>query len=162
MGHNYGGVKDADASGNRNPYFLAGNYTVKIVKVREHTSRPPKNEDYYIIDAEILKSDVEELRVGTVCSQMIKISQDMGIINIKRFLLATNGLDPENKDNNEFIEESTVVNSVENGTENGRILDLRCYMTETQNKNEFTVHQWVAARSEDQDENPLLDLAALN
>lgn len=161
MSHNYGGVKDVDASGNRNPYFQAGNYTVRIVKVREHTSRPPKSEPFYIIDAEILKSDVEELRPGTVCSQMIKVNQDMGIINIKRFLLATNGLDPENKDNNEFIEESTVINSVENGTENGRILGLRCYMTETQSKNEFTVHQWVAARAEDQDENKLLDLSAL-
>lgn len=161
MPHNYGDVDNADATGNRNPYFVAGTYKCKIVAIREHTSRPPKKEPFYIIDAEILESDVESRPVGMVCSHMIKVNQDMGPINIKRFLLASNGLDPQNKDNNDLIGAKETIASVEQKTEEGRILGLQCYTTETQGGSEFTVHQWQQALPEDQVDNPLLDTSQL-
>ena len=93
-------LNTADASGDKKPWFEPGHYMVRIVKVKAFDDR--NGHPLVVIEAECLESDNESIRVGSVYSQVMKMDQDMGPINLKRFLIASQGGDPGKKENSDF------------------------------------------------------------
>jgi len=143
----YSGVNDADATGDRHPYFLVGNHTVEIIKVIDRVSR--NRELFIVIEAKLLSTDSENMRVGTTYAQLIKYNNDMGPINLKRFILAANGLEATEETNKE-VDEDTVEDVLSDDQPlAGVVLGLQCHTILTKSdKKEFTVHTWSPAAIE--------------
>lgn len=141
----FSGVTDADPTGKRNPYFQPGNYKVKIDSVMTKTSR--QGVLFFIVEATILESDVDELKPGTQCSWLTKINSDMGPINIKRFVAACQGLDPFGNDAKEIDEEDCEVVVSDGNPCQGLIMELKCSSTTTKAGQPFTIHNWQAAEN---------------
>jgi hypothetical protein len=133
-----------DPSGMRNPWFAPGRYRVRIAKLREVNSR--KGFTFYVIDAELVEiydTEIpEKMKVGRTYSQMIKFNEDMGPINVARFLLAAMGLDPIHPDNKGLIGEEEINASIDTQFCAEQEMDLDCVTIQTQSGNDFTEHRW--------------------
>jgi len=117
-------------------YFKAGNYEVSLLAVKAVLSR--KNENLFVIETEILKSDVESLRPGTKVSQVINLSKhESAPGNIKGFLCAA--LDAPEDEVGEA--EAELVTSELNPLA-GTKMGLVCTTILTKAKTDFTLHQW--------------------
>lgn len=93
-------LNQADASGDKKPWFEPGHYQVRIAKCKAFDDR--RGNPLCVIEAEVLESDNDVVKVGGTYSQIIKMNQDMGPINLKRFLIAAWGGDASKKENSEF------------------------------------------------------------
>lgn len=143
--------KAIDPTGQRNEWFSPGSYRVRIVKLREVDSR--KGDTFYCIDAEMIEvydTEVpEKMKEGRVYTQMIKWNDDMGPINCARFLLAANGLDPNDKDNKGVIDEDVINESIDTQFCVGQEMDLDCVTITTKKGTDFTEHRWKPWQEED-------------
>lgn len=133
----FSGVKDARMTMG-GVYFLAGTYQVEIIKVHMVTSR--KREDFFTIEAKILESDNAERKPGITCTQMIKMSQDAALGNIKGFVSAAYDTPAEEVD-----EEVCELVVDEENPLGGLIVNLECVDITTRDGNPFTLHRWSAA-----------------
>jgi len=135
---------DATSAGNRRPYFLEGTYRVRVVKCAAISSRT--GIPFFIVEAEILESNHPERPPGMVCAQVIKMATDMGPINVKRFIAAANGIDPNSNEANEQVNEEVCEYAVSDEQPlTGIELGLQCVNTQTQRGTDFTIHHWQAA-----------------
>lgn len=156
-------VKDAKASGDKLPNLVAGDFQVKISNVKDVDGR--EGDTFYIIEMEVLKSSTDEVIVGRFYSYVIKYNIDMGPVNVKRFLLAAYGFDPQDPDNEDenFLREEGVLEADEGWEElvemslgedqpiAGIVMNLSCVLETTKKKKQpFTKHTWFAAVEEDQ------------
>lgn len=143
-----------DPSGQRNDWFAPGNYKVRISKLREVKSR--KGDLFYVIDAELVdiyQTEVPEKMVeGRTYSQMIKFNDDMGPINVARFLLAACGEDPNNPDNKGQIGEDEINESIDTQFCVGQEMDLECVTIQTRAGKDFTEHRWKPYDEDDDEE----------
>lgn len=90
----FGGINDADPTGSRLPYFEPGSYLVVIDDIKYKEARSGKS--FYIIETTIEQSNNPVRQVGTPAACMIDMSnKDMRGVNLKRFLGAALGVDPE-------------------------------------------------------------------
>lgn len=150
----YSKVTGTDASGGRKPWCEPGEYWVRIVKCREHDGR---NDFYFVIDMEIVEilstSDPVKMRVGAEYSQMIKIQEDMGPVNIKRFILAANGYDWKDKENNDVVDEEDVEFVLSDAQPlEDKLMRLTCQLIQTKEKKDFTEYVWHPVEEDDDDE----------
>lgn len=135
---------DATAAGNRRPYFLEGTYRVRIVKSAAFNSR--MGIPFFVVEAEILTSNNPERPAGMICAQVIKLSTDMGPINVKRFIAAANGIDPNSAEANEEVDEDVCEYAVSDEQPLAGIeMGLQCVVTKTQKNADFTIHHWEPA-----------------
>lgn len=131
-------------------YFLAGLYGVKVKRVHMITSR--KKEDLFIVECVILTSNNDLRKPGTTCSWVVKMSQDAALGNIKGFMAAINGIDPNDDgaieeqigDDLEELCETAV--SDDNPLEDENI-DLEVVNIKTREGNDFSLHKWKPAGS---------------
>lgn len=149
-------VADADVTGG-GVYFEPGQYRVEIEAVKTVRSQR-NNHDYWIVECLIKDSDVESRPAGSRASQVVDIGNVMGPVNIKAFVAAASGIDPEDDEINEKLiaawEELTgqelsieeICELVCDEKENplgGLELDLECRTIKTRAKGtDFTKHFW--------------------
>lgn len=142
----FSGIEQAQV-GQGGVYFLEGLYKVEMLRV--FTMRSRKGDDLFIAETKILESDQEERRVGTTCSWVVSMKQDAAMGNIKGFIAAANGIDPNDKDkvDAEVTEEAAeFVVSAENPLK-GVTMGLECVPIKTRAGNPFTLHKWQVAEA---------------
>ncbi len=121
-------------------YFLPGQYLVEITKVHMIQSR--KREDMFIIETVVIESDVPGRPKGSRPSQLIKLSNDAAMGNIKSFLAAVmNEEDPDSIGEDEWEATGELVVSEENPLAGIRVY-LNCVDMVTKSGGEFTLHNW--------------------
>lgn len=152
----FSSVEQADVTGG-GVYFLPGEYVVEIDKVKTVRSQR-NNKDYWIVETTILESDNEERPADSHASQVVDISNIMGPVNIKAFVAAASGIDPQDPEVNEKLvatwEELTeqelsieqicelICDEDENPLQ-GLKLHLECRNIKTRSTgNDFTKHFW--------------------
>jgi hypothetical protein len=140
------GITGADASGDRKPWLESGRYRVRITACREVTSR--KNDVFFIVEVEVLvihQTDVpEKMKVGRHYCQMIKFNDDMGPINVKRFLLCALGMDPNTAENQDRVDDDAAIYSVSNDQPlAGLEMEVHVEMITTKAGNPFSKHNWM-------------------
>lgn len=86
-------IDSANANGSRNPYLLDGQFHLKIKKVQTFTSR--QKVLFFLVEMEILASTNLERPEGMTITWMTKLTAEMGAVNVKRFLAAASGIDPD-------------------------------------------------------------------
>jgi len=117
-------------------YFKAGTYKVEISAVKSILSR--MNENMFVVETEILESNVDELRPGTKCSQVINLSKhDSAPGNIKAFMCAALDVKAD-----EITEDEVELAVSEENPLKGTIMGLVCTTTKTKRNTDFTLHQW--------------------
>lgn len=137
----FDGIEDAQV-GQGGVYFLPGKYLVKVLKCITLKSR--KREDLFIVECEILESDVPERKPGTKASWIVNFKQDAALGNIKGFIAAANGIDPGNESAvNEQVNMDICeyVVSDENPLA-GTPVGLVCVNKKTRAGSDFTLHMW--------------------
>lgn len=141
-------VGDAKASGDKLPNLPAGRYAVEITKCKDVEGR--SGDLFFIVELKIQESDNSAVSVGAAYSQVIKFNNDMGPINVKRFILAANGFDPNDAANDDEVGEDEVefVLSEEQPLA-GLVMDLQCDMIKTKAGKDFTKHTWFAVEDAD-------------
>lgn len=85
-------------------YFTAGNYQVRIKEVKIVPSQAGGNKEYFVIETEILDSDNPKIKPGSERSHVIDMSNVMSMPNIKAFIAAVSGVDPQSSTINEEVE----------------------------------------------------------
>lgn len=142
-------VGEAKASGDSLPNLFPneeigtrGEFLVRIIKVKDVDGR--EGDVFFIIEFEILKTSHESAVVGRAYSHVIKYNHEMGPPNVKRFILAANGLDPNDEENEDQADEdATDYILSEDQPLAGQEMDLTCEVIRTKKKKEpFTKHIW--------------------
>lgn len=116
-------------------YFLPGTYKVKLAAVKSIVSRAKDN--CFVIEAEILESNVPERQPGTKASQVINMKHDSAPGNIRSFIAAALNVDFKQVGEDEA---ELAVSDLQplSGTE----MYLTAVMTTTKKNTPFTLHQW--------------------
>lgn len=145
-------VGEAKASGDSLPNLLMGEpigtraeCVVRITNIKDVDGR--SGDLFFIIEFEVLETSNDAILKGRQYSQVIKYNQDMGPVNVKRFILAVNGLDPNDPDNEEAFSEDEIEDAIDGaiseGLLNGTEMPLSVEVVETKKKKEpFTKHTW--------------------
>jgi hypothetical protein len=139
-------------------YFEAGNYVVDIVAVKMVNSR--KREDLYTIETCVVESDNPKVIVGRKYTCQYNRKHDSFFGNVKGFLAAANGVEPDPRNEKEiatlFTDESgrdiaEEVAEMSVSDENplaGTRLTLNCVIKKTRAGNDFTIHNWSPYKGE--------------
>jgi hypothetical protein len=137
----FDGIEDAQV-GQGGVYFLPGIYKVRILKCITLKSR--KREDLFIVECEVIESDVPERKPGSKASWIVNFKQDAALGNIKGFIAAATGIDPG--DTARVNEEVTLdVCEYAVSDENplaGSVLGLVAVNKKTRAGTDFTLHMW--------------------
>lgn len=137
----FDGIEDAQV-GQGGVYFLPGKYLVKVLKCITLKSR--KREDLFIVECEVVESDVPERKPGSKASWIVNFKQDAALGNIKGFIAAANGIDPgdESAVNEQVnLEICEYVVSDENPLA-GTLVGLVAVNKKTRAGSDFTLHMW--------------------
>lgn len=149
-------VGDAKASGDSLPNIFQneeigqrGEFHVRITNVKDVDGR--QGDVFFIIEFDVLKSNHKSVIEGRQYSQVIKYNQEMGPTNVKRFILAANGLDPNSEENeNEVGEDEVEFVLSEDQPLAGLEIDLMCEVIKTKQKGTpFTKHTWFPVETDD-------------
>jgi len=136
-------VDEAKAAGDKLPNMLPGTFKVRIDRIKDFEGF--QGDLFYIIEFEVLESSNEDIEVGKFYSQVIKYNQTMGPINVKRFVMAASGLDPNDSENEEAIGAEEVEESLSDEQPfSGLVMDLQCDNITTQKNKPFTKYTWEA------------------
>jgi hypothetical protein len=133
------------------PIGTRGEFLVDILRTKDVEGRT--GDLFFIIEFKVIESSHSSVLEGRDYSQVIKYNQDMGPINVKRFVLAANDMDPNDEENEDEVDGETVeyVLSEEQPLA-GKQMPLTCEVVKTKKKGEaFTKHTWHA--NEEDDEN---------
>ena len=107
----FNAIDGADATGQRNPYLLRGQYLLRIVQCKSFESRQRKL--FYLVELDVVQSDNHDRPEGMRVSWMTNLGLDMGPINVKRFLGAAMGMDPSDPKVNQEINSDVARMSVD-------------------------------------------------
>jgi hypothetical protein len=145
-------IGDADAAGDKKPWCEVGRYWVKIIRCLDRQGRTGIN--WYIIEFEIQQvestADPKKMVAGKIYSQAINFNEDMGPINVKRFILAAEGKDPNDADNNDEVDGATVEYTLsEEQPLAGVEMWLQCDLIKTRKGADYTKHTWFPAESDE-------------
>lgn len=159
-------VGDAKASGDSLPNIFQGEeigthgeFYVRIINVKDVDGR--QGDVFFIIEFEVLKSSHISVVEGRQYSQVIKYNQEMGPTNVKRFILAANGLNPNKEENEDEVGEDEVEYVLgEDQPFAGLEMDLICDVIKTKKKGEpFTKHTWQPVETDNSAANDPKDVA---
>lgn len=125
-------------------YFTPGKYLVEVVKCFCLRSR--KREDLFIVEFLIHESDSPDRGVGTKASWVVNFKQDAALGNIKGFLAACNGIDPDNTEmvTAEITEEVSeyAVDEEENPLAGTKVRLVAVNKKLKDGVSDFTLHLW--------------------
>lgn len=141
------------ASSSKSLYFVPGSYIVKINKCVLKANR--KGIDNYIIETEVLESDTKEIPVGSNPAQIIPMTKDLALSNIKQFLGCMMGIpdvdsfQPDNGQSvDQFWEEAGETSVASSQPLEGYVAELVCHNKKLKNGGDFTVHVWKQRRTD--------------
>lgn len=150
----FSGIRDAKVS-KTGTWLQQGFHKVKIKAVKEQHSQQG-NDVFFIVEMDLLETDNEKLEVGKEYSQVINIGKQMGFANIKIFVAAASGVDPNEEDINEQVEAywtktlemdlnfeqiCEIICSADQPLA-GLEMTLECRNLPTRDDGEFTKHLW--------------------
>jgi hypothetical protein len=136
-------------------YFKQGKYSVDILAVKRVMSKVG-NKEYFVIETKVRSSNNPEVPVGADRSQVIDMSNVMGLPNVKGFIAAVSGVDPNVDTINDDVEKywtgilgsftsfpavCELVISANNPLE-GVSMDLECVEIKKKDGEPFTKHNW--------------------
>lgn len=138
----FAAIDEADAKGQRNPYLLKGQYLLQVQHIELKKARDKTV--YYLVELKILWSDNPDRPEGMTVTWMPKTSSDMGPINIKRFLAACYGIEPNSDQANSEITRDVAAMSVSPEQPcTGIQVQAQCDDTTTRDGNPFLVVNWI-------------------
>jgi len=77
----------------RGNYVKPGRYLVEVLKVKEGTSRPPKNTGFFVVEMKVLESsDLKEHPLKSTMAWMTTMDKDAAVGNIKHFVSAAGNI----------------------------------------------------------------------
>lgn len=128
-----------------------GLYQVKVNRVKTGETR--KKDEFFVVETEIITSNVEDHKPGSKRSQMIMFKHDAALGNIANFLQAAiwtfgkmNGATmPDGVENYEQVdpdENSALEVCAEDNPMAGVILDLECIQQDTRAGGQYTKCVW--------------------
>ena len=129
-------------------YFLEGTYQVEVLKV--FTMRSRQKDDLFIVECRILESENEKRPAGTKASWVVSFKHDSALGNIKGFVAAANGIDPNDDERvtAEVTEEAVEMAVSDDNPLQGLTMGLVCTMVSTKAGNPFTRHDWEPVTAE--------------
>jgi hypothetical protein len=99
----FSGIKEVSIS-KSGQYFKPGNYKVRIKAVKTQDSQVGPAKKFFIVETEVLKSSNPDIAVGSERSQIIDMSNVMALPNVKYFVAAASGVDPNSEGINGEVE----------------------------------------------------------
>jgi hypothetical protein len=159
----FGKVAGAQVT-SKSGFFPLGVHEVNIVKTKVHVGHKGTNA---IIEASVTATDAAsaDFKVGHTRAQVIGMGNVMGPINVKKFVLAATGLDPEDPEGETkacklwasrletkpltFEEVCERLFDESANILEGLPIRLECINTRTQKNQDFTVHNWKPAHWDD-------------
>lgn len=137
-------------------YFLPGRYRVKIQAVK-WVKASVGTKEFVIIETEVLTSTNVEIPPGSERSQVIDMTNVMGMSNVKAFVAAVSGVDSSSTDTNVLIEKywegllgshvalADICDTIcsDDNPLNGEEIDLECIETKKRDGDPFTKYNWV-------------------
>lgn len=153
------GIKEASYSKGSGSFFKEGIYRVKILGVKWVKSQKggAQKREFFIIETEVLKSNNAEIAVGSQRSHVIPMDNVMSLPNVKGFVAAASGVDPDEANVNDAVAQywSTLTGESVDfedvcdwicGPSNplkDEEMDLECIPVKTQAGGDFTKHAWM-------------------
>lgn len=154
MGYNWKSLKNAEVFG-RGQYLKPGKFRLKLNKM--YTIATRKKGNALIVEFEVLESSTEQIPVGGVRNWYQGLAdQDVAFPAIKEFLIELFGIDQTDESQvamfedglDELMEECAddiwKTKKPEEHPLHGKTIAVECYMKETNNGRDFTVHNWEA------------------
>ena len=137
----FASIDKVDARGQRNPYLIEGDYLLEVEKIQLKKARDRRV--FYLVEAKILESNNAERPIGMTVSWMTDVDQDMGPINIKRFLAACIGIDPNSEEANTQVTSAAAKLSVSDEQPlTGEKVYVSVVATTTKSGKPFSEHRW--------------------
>lgn len=99
----FDGIEDASVS-KSGSYFKPGHFRVRIKAVKKQDSATAPGKQFFIIETLVLESSNPDIAVGTERSQVITMGQTMSLPNVKAFMAAVSGVDPNSETVNQEVE----------------------------------------------------------
>jgi hypothetical protein len=99
----FDGIEDATVS-KSGQYFKPGNFLVELKAVKQQDSATAPGKQFFIIETQVLESSNPDIPVGNERSQVITMGQTMSLPNVKAFMAAVSGVDPNADDVNAQVE----------------------------------------------------------
>lgn len=155
MSARFKGIEDKQVS-KRGQWFLPGKYKVKINAVK-WVDAQVGSKSYVIVETTVLASNNESVPVGAERSQVIDMSNVMGLPNVKAFVAAASGVEGTSPSVNEevckywsdLLEETVSFDEVcericsEANPLEGEVMELECVNIKTKvTQEDFTRHNW--------------------
>jgi len=139
----------------RKLYFLAGKHLVKIKEIKfSEGDKMRSGNDTFIVRGEIIETTNSDQIVGTTPAQVSVFNgkfPDVFWGNVKQFVAAALGTDPENPELEDgqsiadFWKEALTYMVSEEQPLNGQWMDVECYDKEKKNSpGTVTIHTWSA------------------
>lgn len=141
-------------------YLGLGIHRVKITGCKTHAS-VKDSRVYAVIEMELLESTNHNLTIGGSYTQMIDMTNNMGPVNVKKFIGAFSGIEPDDREINAKIsafwtnatgrnlDVDKACELVFSGDDSPAVdfeMHVECVMTKTKKGNDFTLHNWRARR----------------
>ena len=147
----YNKMNKAKASGDKKPRLPPGFFTTRIDVVKGVDGY--EGDHFIVIEFEVLKTSTDEAETGKMYSQVIKWNQNMGPINVKRFLLCAGGYDPNDEDNEDKVDEDDLEFALSDEQPlKGLIMEVQVDLIETKKNTEFSKHTWFPVDEDEQEE----------
>lgn len=77
-------------------YDRPANYRLKILRCKWKTARPPKKDEWYLVEVEVVKSNNPRVEVGSLRTWMQGMDNDAGPTAVTDFMFAAIGKDRRN------------------------------------------------------------------
>lgn len=152
----WSGVGKVEVYGNQGRYF-PWNGDFKLRVIRTFTIQTRKKQDAFIVDFEVLESDTDSVKVGSIYNWYQDLSdEDIGFPAIKDFMLNLFNIDTSDEEELEEFEDNLEEMMEEAGDTkwskknadvdehplNGRTIGLATSHKLTNQGKDFTIHDW--------------------
>jgi len=152
----FDGIEDAQVS-KTGQWFEEGVYKVKVKQVKLQASQVGAAKQWFIVETEVLESSCPTITPGMERSQLIDMGGPMALPNIKAFVAAASGVDPNSATVTEEVEAywqkvigeytplKLLVEQIVSDANpfEGFVMDLECKIITTKTeKKPFTKHFW--------------------
>jgi hypothetical protein len=146
----FSGIKHAQVF-EKGRYFEPGNYVLEVKKVIY--KRTQRSGDAFIVEFQVLESDVESFSPGSVGSWYQNLTDtNIAFPAIKEFLMVLLGVNKNDREQweefNNSIEELLQEATSDSNPLGGLQIKLYAYLKKTAKGADFTVHQWTHVPAE--------------
>lgn len=99
----FDGIENAAVS-KSGQYFKEGSFEVELKEIKDQQSTASAGKRFFIIETVVVSSTNPEVPVRSERSQVIPMGEQMSFPNVKAFIAAASGVDPNAEDVNQQVE----------------------------------------------------------